>query len=295
MIDRAQTEVDRFLTRSPWLDRLGEGLQQLVRQAFTSSGEPGLRVRNFLNGVWLGHPLHAALTDVPVGAWTTGFFLDYLGAISGSRSLKRAGDWATGFGVLGAVFAALAGLADYSEVESEPRRYGTVHAALNAAALGAYVMSLMRRLAGDRAGALPLSTIGYGLTFISAEVGGTMVYKYGALVNRVAWLRGPDDFHWVMPSSDLVEGQMRSAEVRGTRVLLARAHGQIYAIGDVCTHWGCTLSEGHLEGTVVECPCHGSRFDVETGAVVGGPASVPEPTFEVRERSHQIELRMRAY
>jgi nitrite reductase/ring-hydroxylating ferredoxin subunit/uncharacterized membrane protein len=299
MVVSAQSQVEDLLVRSPWLDQrvdqIGQKIQDFLRGFFTSQGETGIRLRNFLNGVWLGHPLHAAATDLPVGAWTGGLIFDYLGAITGNRSLKQAGDLVTGAGVIGGIFAALVGLADYSEIENEQRRVGTVHGILNALGLTFMGWSLARRLAGDRTSAVPLSTIGYLLSFISADIGGLLVYRYGTTVNRQAWAGGPMDFVAICPSSALLEGQLRTAKVSGVEVLLTRVNGQIYAIGNTCTHWGCSLAEGHLEGHTIQCHCHGSTFDLASGSVVRGPATSPEPTFEIRERAGQIEVRMRPY
>jgi len=65
-------------------------------------------------------------------------------------------------------------------------------------------------------------------------------------------------------------------------ILIANAHGKISAIGNTCTHQGCTLSGGRLDGETVQCPCHGSVFNVRTGEVVQGPAKKPEPRYEVK-------------
>lgn len=80
------------------------------------------------------------------------------------------------------------------------------------------------------------------------------------------------------------EGEMRVIEVEGTKVAVATAGGRLFAFDDACTHMGCSLGEGKLESTVVTCPCHGSQFDVTSGAVLRGPAQRP-----VRSRSVQIE------
>src|SRR6266404_2086471 len=82
----------------------------------------------------------------------------------------------------------------------------------------------------------------------------------------------------------LSEGEMRVLDIDGTKVSIAAAGGSLYAFDDVCTHMGCSLGEGKLEGTTVTCPCHGSQFDVTSGAVIRGPAQRP-----VRVRSVQIE------
>lgn len=77
---------------------------------------------------------------------------------------------------------------------------------------------------------------------------------------------------------------MRVFDVAGTNVNVANANGHLYAIDDTCTHMGCSLANGHLAGTVVTCACHGSQFDVASGAVLRGPAQRP-----VRSRIVRVE------
>jgi len=85
-------------------------------------------------------------------------------------------------------------------------------------------------------------------------------------------------------SNDVVSGQMRVFDLKGTKVNVASAGGNLYAFDDTCTHAGCSLGRGKLDGTTVTCPCHGSQFDVTSGAVLRGPASRP-----VRSRSVKVE------
>ena len=80
------------------------------------------------------------------------------------------------------------------------------------------------------------------------------------------------------------EGEMRVLDMDGTKVCIAAAGGSLYVFDDACTHMGCSLGEGTLEGAIVTCPCHGSQFDVTSGAVIRGPAQRP-----VRSRSVQTE------
>ena len=82
---------------------------------------------------------------------------------------------------------------------------------------------------------------------------------------------------------DVAAGQMRAFDVAGTKVDVANADGHLYAVEDTCTHRGCSLATGKLDGTTVTCHCHGSQFDVTSGAVLRGPATQP-----VRSRSVQI-------
>lgn len=87
---------------------------------------------------------------------------------------------------------------------------------------------------------------------------------------------------------ELGSGKMVGVEAGDKPVLVVNLDGTYYAIGNVCTHMGCMLSDGVLKGEIVTCPCHGSRFNVETGGVVGGPAKKPEPTFQVKTEGDQV-------
>jgi nitrite reductase/ring-hydroxylating ferredoxin subunit len=96
-------------------------------------------------------------------------------------------------------------------------------------------------------------------------------------------------FVGVASTKDLTQGKMASAELGGKQILVANVDGKYYAIGNKCTHMGCSLSDGELKkGEVVRCPCHGSNFDVKNGKVVKGPAKTAEPTFEVKVEKDQI-------
>jgi nitrite reductase/ring-hydroxylating ferredoxin subunit len=93
----------------------------------------------------------------------------------------------------------------------------------------------------------------------------------------------------IASTSALTQGKMAGAELGGKHILVVNVEGKYYAIGNKCTHIGCSLSDGELkEGGVVRCPCHGSNFDVKTGKVLKGPAKSPEPTFEVKVEKDQV-------
>ena len=98
------------------------------------------------------------------------------------------------------------------------------------------------------------------------------------------------DWVKVGPTGDVVEGEINSYTVGDRIVAVANVDGDLHAFDDVCTHQGCSLSEGELDGTVVECPCHGSQFDVLTGEVVNGPADEPIDVFEVRDEDEGLEV-----
>jgi nitrite reductase/ring-hydroxylating ferredoxin subunit len=85
-------------------------------------------------------------------------------------------------------------------------------------------------------------------------------------------------------TADIAPGQMHVFEVSGTKVTVAATDDRLYAFDDTCTHMGCSLAAGELDGTTVTCRCHGSQFDVTTGAVLRGPATRP-----VRSRVVEVQ------
>jgi len=89
---------------------------------------------------------------------------------------------------------------------------------------------------------------------------------------------------------DVPDGQVRAFDVLGTPVALARVAGELHAFSDICTHRQCNLSASELDGTTIECECHGSVFDITTGAVLNGPATEPIDTFEVREEDGELQV-----
>jgi nitrite reductase/ring-hydroxylating ferredoxin subunit len=242
-------------------------------------------LRGVLDGVWFGNPLHPALTDVPLGAWSAAALLDLVGSESADAALA--------VGVLGAIPAAVTGTNDWSYLRGEEKRVGMVHALLNATALALNVGSLVARRGGNRGLGRALSGIAYGGTLLSAHLGGVLAYGYGVRVNRTAFERPRDRYAPVLDESELEGGKLRKADLEGVDVLVARseATGQVCAIANTCTHLGGPLDEGTREGDTVICPWHGSRFDVCSGEVLDGPAVYPEPRFEARVRAGKVEVR----
>jgi nitrite reductase/ring-hydroxylating ferredoxin subunit len=92
----------------------------------------------------------------------------------------------------------------------------------------------------------------------------------------------------IASTGDLSPGKMMGVEIQGKSILLANVNGTYYAIGNVCMHEGCILDGGTLGGVKVECPCHGSTYDVRTGKVLKGPAEQPEPVYPLRVNGDQI-------
>lgn len=274
----------------PWLDSVGKPLGEAVRALFSNAGSAGQTAKNALHGVWLGHPLHPVLTDVPIGAWTTALALDAREAASGDEGYGRAADFALGVGLIAAVGAAITGLNDWSETQGRSRRVGLLHGLLNLTATAVVTTSYVLRRNGSRVAGRGTALAGYGLAITAAYLGGNLVYRERIGVTHAA-VAEPTDFTPVLASAALPDNSMRKASIEDASFVVVRQHGRVCALAHSCAHLGGPLSEGTLnEGSVV-CPWHGSEFALDDGRVLNGPATAPQPCFAVREREGHVELR----
>jgi glycine betaine catabolism B len=102
-----------------------------------------------------------------------------------------------------------------------------------------------------------------------------------------------EEFAKVADVKDIQPSQMKEVEVNEEKICLANVEGKYYAIGNICTHLGGPLAQGKLEGYEVQCPWHGSRFDIRTGRVARPPAMRSEPTYEIKIEEDNILLKKR--
>jgi nitrite reductase/ring-hydroxylating ferredoxin subunit/uncharacterized membrane protein len=280
------TIATRIASSQEWADPLAKKLQPLILRAVGKR-----EVRNFLDGVWLGAPLHPALTDVPVGAWTAALILDGAGTVSGDEALGDAADRVLAVGTIAALPAAITGLNDRRDLIGQSRRIAMVHALLNVAGLSLTSASLAYRRRGRRGLARGLSGTGYLISATAAHLGGKLSFGLGVRVNRTMGEPVPHSFVPVLDEAELRGGELRQVEVGGVPVLLARvSDGGVCALASTCTHLGGPLAEGSRDGDTVTCPWHGSCFDLRSGAVIRGPAVFAQPCLEARVRDGRIEV-----
>ncbi|MFN2452846.1 MAG: Rieske 2Fe-2S domain-containing protein [Pyrinomonadaceae bacterium] len=280
-----------LINKQDWLDKASEEIQPVVTNAFKAGGEAGQKVKNFLHGTWLGHPLHPVLTDVPVGAWTAALALDAMEAISGRKECGAGADAAIAVGLVGAVGAAVTGITDWSDVHGKSRKVGLMHGLLNMGGAALYTTSLVMRKRDSRRAGVGFAMLGYMMTGAAAYLGGHLVYADQIGVDHTADKKYTQEFVAVLADADLPENKLTRVEAKGLPVLLVRQHGEIRAIAETCSHLGGPLAEGQLEGDSVRCPWHGSRFALKDGSVIDGPATHPQPCFETRIVNGQIEVR----
>ncbi len=266
------------------LDRVAEPVQKVVQKL-----PPG-RVRDALHGVWLGHPVHPVLVQVPVGAWMSAAFLDALGKDGdGARHL-------IGLGLLASVPAAVAGWTDWAEQHEQQLRTGVVHAAANGAAVTLYTGSLVAR-ARQRTGlGKALGYAGLAAVTLAAMLGGDISYRQAGGVNHAEEVPHlvPPGWHDLMPLAELVPGEPAKAMLGDVPVFVLRSGDEVSVLAKKCSHMSAPLSDGELTGDgqdrCVTCPWHGSVFRLRDGAVVHGPATADQPAFETRIEAGIVQV-----
>ncbi len=249
-------------------------------------------VKDALHGTWLGHSLHPMLVALPIGMWSGASLLDLTGGPSSRRAAKRL----VGAGVLAVLPTAASGLADWSELGDarSPRRVGLVHALANTATTVAYAASWLARRKGDQARGRNLALLGTGGLVVSGYLGGHLAYSQGVGVSRNADLsHQPTQWTDACAVADLHGGTPLRAQVAGQPVALVEAAGSIAAMGATCSHYGAPLDEGEVRDECLICPWHGSAFRLRDGSVAHGPATVPQPSYDVQRVGDRVQVRVR--
>src|SRR5919108_2795919 len=221
------------LADQPWLDAVGKPLSETVKTLFSNAGPAGRTAKNALHGVWLGHPLHPVLTDVPIGAWTTALALDAREVASGDDAYGRAADFAIGLGLVAAVGAAMTGLNDWSETEGRSRRMGLLHGLLNLTATSLVATSFALRKSGSRSAGRASAAAGYGVAVAAAYLGGNLVYQERIGVTHAA-VAEPETFTPVLASDALPDNSMRKVTIEDASFLLVRQNGRVCALAHSC-------------------------------------------------------------
>ena len=284
--------VNRFIDRQRWLEPVADFLQKVVGGFYKVLGAPGHGLKTFIHGTWLGHPLHPVITDIPLGAWTLAVIFDIIYLFNRTTTWTTAADLSIIIGVVAALGAAVTGYTDWNETIDRERRVGVAHGLINTLVLIIYVASLIVRGAGGNRGlGIVLALVGYALVISAAYLGGEMVFSIGTGVNHHAWQAVPEKFTKVLLEGRLSEGMLIKAMAGDTPILLYKKGDTVCAISETCSHAGGPLSEGELDGNLVQCPWHASRFDICTGQVRGGPATISQVRYETRIQNGQIEVR----
>ena len=183
-----------------------------------------------LHGVWLGQPVHPALTGLPVGFWTSAAVLDF---VPGSR---RASQVLIALGLAGSVPAAAAGLADWSSLHREQQRVGVVHAAANAGATALFASSLLARAIGRHTEGRALALGGLAALTASTYLGRHLAFPLGAGASHAESVShlAPLGWHDLCRIYDLPDGRLARRQLGYLSLVVVRQGSDVLALADRC-------------------------------------------------------------
>lgn len=252
-----------------------------------------------------GHPIHPMLIPFPF-AYLAGSALVNTWARAANRPRWfRTADHMSRLGIASAFAAAVPGVVDYFFAvppKSSGRERATKHALVNLSALALFGAARIGRRPDERpsAAAVLAELAGAGLLGVGGWLGGTLVYRNQIGVDHRYANAGKWQVQIALPDAsgeidagaadELAVGQMRLVRAGDRRIVVARTSQGLTAFDDRCPHRGGPLSDGALAGDIVQCPWHGSQFDVRDGTVCHGPAEAGIRTYAITERGDRLLL-----
>src|SRR5215207_3823120 len=225
-------EIAQVIGTQEWLDKIAKPVEKTVEKAFP--GELGRTIKDGLHGTWLGHPLHPVLTDVPIGAWTMAQVFDALGTVRKSDEYDAAARICITTGLIGAVGAAVTGLAEWSETGRDSRRIGFVHGLVNLTATSLFLTSALLRRRKRTTGAVAASSTGFAVAMAGAYLGGALVYQRQIGPNHALDWNAPEEFTRAIPAADVPEGTKRRVRVGDVDVVIGHHQGRVFALAERC-------------------------------------------------------------
>jgi len=256
------------------------------------------------------HPIHPALVHFPLAFLIGAFGFDLAGNWTGTPALWTTGAYLAAAGVISALVAAIPGFLDYFYTvppKSSGKRRATRHMIINLAAVALFALAWGLRLPVSAEPAAPillLEAAGTLCLLAGGYLGGVLVsrnqigvdHRYAAAGKwREQRLRTEQGGPVVVAqAAELLVDQMKLIHLDGRRIVVARTEEGYTAFDDRCTHRGASLADGTMISGTVQCPWHGSQFDVHTGAVCGGPAREPVHTYRVEQQGTDILLYLEA-
>jgi nitrite reductase/ring-hydroxylating ferredoxin subunit len=235
----------------------------------------------------LGHPVHPAVSDLPIGLYVGAVITYAVGESTAGIDLTLAA-------VASALIAAVTGLADWSVSDGRDKRLGAVHGTFNVVAtlLGGASIGTFYGVGSTPAFGFVAAAL--AVTLLAAHLGGHLVFDRGLMVHE-ANLSQIQTVDWttVLPASELGVGEAKAVRVSDQRTVIVYRPSveRITCVEGRCGHAGGPLGEGEMCDGAVTCPWHRSVFDLQTGAVLRGPASRPQPALQTRVVGGQLQVR----
>ena len=250
------------------------------------------------------HPLHPILIPFPIAFFTGTVICHFIAWLFNKDALLVTAYYLNIGGIGFALLAAVPGFIDFLYTvppKSSAKKRAAKHGIINVVMLVCFITAFLVRRdenANDLVVAL-LEMIGVSLMVIAGWLGGTLVYRNQIGVdiryaNAGKWNEASFDNDSgeieVATADELKINGMKLLHVKNERIVLARTEERFVAFEDRCTHRGGSLAAGSTMCNVVQCPWHGSQFDLITGEVKSGPAREVIKIYSVRESNGKIIL-----
>lgn len=254
------------------------------------------------------HPIHPMLVGFPIAFFTGTVFFDILCLVGGEGSFGATAHYLLTAGVIMSVATAVPGFIDFLYTvppASSGKQRAATHGLLNLCMLALFTLALVFRGGADSPGLLSFVLECAGLVVMGTAgwLGGTLVHRNQIGVDpRYAFAgkwkeltaSAKNGIIDVGTGNDLKRDQMKLIRVGGRRIVLAKASDGFVAFDDRCTHRGGSLAGGAMICDTVQCPWHGSQFDVKTGAVKAGPADQKAATYRLEVIDGRIRIHLKS-
>lgn len=274
-----------------------------ARLAKVTSKVP-VAIRDALHGVWLGHPLHPVLAQVPLGSWLSATVVDVVALATADEErragVERSAQTLVATGLAAVPLTAAAGSADWSKLHEEQQRVGLVHATANVVASTLFTASLVQRRRGRQGRGRLLGLLGLAAASASAAVGGHLAYRWAAGPNHAEAVPHvtPPDWEELGRLGEFDQRTPIRRMIGDTPVVVVRRGSTVNVLAATCSHLAGPLDEGTLvtdgDDDCIVCPWHGSTFVLDDGSVRHGPATAPQPTFDVQVDDGVVRARVTA-
>jgi uncharacterized membrane protein/nitrite reductase/ring-hydroxylating ferredoxin subunit len=253
-----------------------------------------------------GHPLHPILVCFPIAFFTGALIFDILALLNGQDFYQTATHLLIA-GLIGGLVAAIPGLIDLLFTvppKSSGKKRGIKHGLINLTAIILFGTALFYRLQVEPPAKLVvagLEAAGVILLGFAGWMGGTLVYRNQIGVNpryagagkwKEEYLEAINDRVEFTNAGELALNQMRLIHVGGKRIVVAKTAIGWVAFNDHCTHKGGSLAGGAMICETVQCPWHGSQFDVKTGNVIAGPAKEKIIVYPLEEVNGKLYIKI---
>ena len=252
------------------------------------------------------HPLHPILVAFPIAFFIGALLFDVLSLILEKESFWLTGNYLAIAGIASALVAAIPGIVDYFYTvppKSTAKKRATKHGLINLLNVFLFCFAVYYRNRGDANlyVVVAVEAVGIVLLSIAGWMGGTLVHRNQIGVDHryanagkwnEAYLEQTKGAIEVAGLDELKVNALKLLHVDDKRIALGRTEKGYVAFSDHCTHRGASLADGVLICGTVQCPWHGSHFDVETGVVKAGPANENIETYKIEIREGKVFLLM---